>query len=94
MVSRTAQCVCGPRRYDTKSRVEYVVEFLGDIGLLLEIFYRSSISPRFSLASSLMRTEAFQYYKSNTSSLRKSYVDVEILRLGLWFRLVEQWYTK
>ena len=27
-----------------KSRVEYVVEFLGSMGVLLEIFYRSSIS--------------------------------------------------
>jgi hypothetical protein len=29
--------------YISKSRVEYEVEFLGCMGVLLEIFYRSSI---------------------------------------------------
>ena len=58
------------------SRVEYVVEFLGRTGLLLEIFYRSSISLRFLRASSCTRPEAFQYSNFNTSSLRTSYVGV------------------
>ena len=45
------------------SRVEYEVEFLGNIVVLLEIFYRSSISLRFLLASYCTRAEAFQNYK-------------------------------
>ena len=83
---RDVVCVCGPRRYDTcKSRVEYVVEFLVSICLLLEIFYRSSISLRCSLASSREEGEGFRYHKLSTSSFRLTHVDVKIPRLGLWF---------
>lgn len=58
----------------TAHLVTFSVEFLGDMVVLSEIFYQSSISLRFLLALSSTRAEAFKYYKISTNSLCESYV--------------------
>ena len=73
----TYALVCGLwASYIQNSRVEYEVEFLGNIVVLLEIFHQSGIFLRNSLASSRGKREGFQYYKFITSSLRRTHVGV------------------
>ena len=52
----------------SKSRVEYVVEFLGSIRLLMEKFYQSSISQNATLALPSFVGHRSKYHDSSTSS--------------------------
>ena len=72
------------------SRVEFEVEFLGNIVVLLEIFHQSGIFLSCLLALSRDEREGFQNYKFNTCFLRTFYVGKQIPHLVLWFLPVEQ----